>query len=165
MHILPFLLKELEHEATTTRKVLKLVDPEKFSWKPHEKSMDMKRLSVHIAELPSWIDLAVNTNGIDFAAGSYKSPQVNNTNELLDLFEKSQEKGIAALQNISEDGLLETWTIRNGDNILNAMTKYEAIRHSFSQTTHHRAQLGVYLRLLNIPIPGSYGPSADEQGF
>jgi len=165
MHILPFLLKELEHEATTTRKFLKLVDPEKFSWKPHEKSMDMKRLSVHIAELPSWIDLAVNTNGIDFAAGSYKSPQVNNTNELLDLFEKSQEKGIAALQNISEDGLLETWTIRNGDNILNAMTKYEAIRHSFSQTTHHRAQLGVYLRLLNIPIPGSYGPSADEQGF
>jgi len=165
MHILPFLLKELEQEAKTTRKFLKLVDPEKFSWKPHEKSMDMKRLSVHIAELPSWIDLAVNTNGIDFAAGSYKSPQVNNTNELLDLFEKSQEKGIAALQNISEDGLLETWTIRNGDNILNAMTKYEAIRHSFSQTTHHRAQLGVYLRLLNIPIPGSYGPSADEQGF
>jgi uncharacterized damage-inducible protein DinB len=60
---------------------------------------------------------------------------------------------------------LETWTIRNGETILNAMTKYEAIRHSFSQTTHHRAQLGVFLRLQNIPIPGSYGPSADEPGF
>src|SRR3569623_208732 len=102
--------------------------------------MDMKRFSVHIAELPSWIDLAVNTNGIDFADG-YKSPEVNNTNDLLELFEKSQEKAIAALQNISEDGLLETWTIHNGETILNAMTKYEAIRHSFSQTTHHRAQL------------------------
>lgn len=164
MHILPFLLKELEQEAKTTRKFLKLVDPEKFSWKPHEKSMDMKRLSVHIAELPSWIDLAVNTDGINFANG-YKSPEVNNSQDLLDLFEKSQEKAIAALQNISEDGLLETWTIRNGDTILNAMSKYEAIRHSFSQTTHHRAQLGVFLRLQNIPIPGSYGPSADDPVF
>ena len=164
MHILPFLLKELEQEAKTTRKFLKLVDPEKFSWKPHEKSMDMKRLSVHIAELPSWIDLAVNTDGINFANG-YKSPEVNNSQDLLDLFEKSQEKAIAALQNISEDGLLETWTIRNGDTILNAMSKYEAIRHSFSQTIHHRAQLGVFLRLQNIPIPGSYGPSADDPVF
>ena len=141
MHILPFLLKELEQEAKTTRKFLKLVDPEKFSWKPHEKSMDMKRLSVHIAELPSWIDLAVNTDGINFANG-YKSPEVNNSQDLL-----------------------ETWTIRNGDTILNAMSKYEAIRHSFSQTIHHRAQLGVFLRLQNIPIPGSYGPSADDPVF
>lgn len=165
MNVIPFLIKEVEQEAKTTRKFLQLVSPEKFSWKPHEKSMDMKRLCVHIAELPSWIDLAINTNGIDFASGPYQAPEVNSTSDLLDLLNKSEEKALAALQQISEDGLLETWTIKNGDTILNAMTKYEAIRHSFSQTSHHRAQLGVYLRLLDIPIPGSYGPSADEASF
>jgi len=165
MNVIPFLIKEVEQEAKTTRKFLQLVSPDKFSWKPHEKSMDMKRLCVHIAELPSWIDLAINTNGIDFANGSYQPTEVNSTSDLLDLLNQSEEKALAALQQISEDGLLETWTIKNGDTILNAMTKYEAIRHSFSQTSHHRAQLGVYLRLLDIPIPGSYGPSADEASF
>jgi len=165
MHIIPFLLKELEQEATTTRKFLNLVKPENFQWKPHEKSMSVKQLCTHIAELPSWIDLSVNSDGIDFATSPYNPPAVESTSDLLNLFENSLQKASAALLKIKEDDLLLTWTLRDGDNILQAMTKYEAIRHSFSQTTHHRAQLGVFLRLLNIPIPGSYGPSADETGF
>lgn len=165
MNIIPFLIKEVEQEAKTTRKFFQLVNHDRFDWKPHEKSMDMKRLCTHIAQLPSWIDLAINTDGIDFASDSNQSPEVNSTSDLLDLLNKSEDKALAALQQISEDGLLETWTIKNGNMILNAMTKYEAIRQSFSQTSHHRAQLGVYLRVLNIPIPGSYGPSADEPSF
>jgi len=165
MHIIPFLLKELEQEATTTRKFLNLVKPENFQWKPHEKSMSVKQLCTHIAELPSWIDLSVNSDGIDFATSPYNPPAVESTSDLLNLFENSLQKASAALLKIKEDDLLLTWTLRDGDNILQAMTKYEAIRHSFSQTTHHRAQLGVFLRILNIPIPGSYGPSADETGF
>ena len=165
MHIIPFLLKELEQEATTTRKFLNLVKPENFQWKPHEKSMSVKQLCTHIAELPSWIDLSVNSDGIDFATSPYNPPAVESTSDLLNLFENSLQKASAALLKIKEDDLLLTWTLRDGDNILQAMTKYEAIRHSFSQTTHHRAQLGVFLRLLNIPIPGSYGPSADDQSF
>jgi uncharacterized damage-inducible protein DinB len=165
MHIIPFLLKELEQEATTTRKFLNLVKPENFQWKPHEKSMSVKQLCTHIAELPSWIDLSVNSDGIDFATSPYSPPAVESTSDLLNLFENSLQKASAALLKIKEDDLLLTWTLRDGDNILQAMTKYEAIRHSFSQTTHHRAQLGVFLRILNIPIPGSYGPSADETGF
>jgi uncharacterized damage-inducible protein DinB len=165
MHIIPFLIKELEQEAVTTRKFLNLVKPEKFQWKPHEKSMSVKQLCTHIAELPSWIDLSVNSDGIDFATSPYNPPAVESTSDLLNLFENSLQKASAALLKIKEDDLLLTWTLRDGDNILQAMTKYEAIRHSFSQTTHHRAQLGVFLRLLNIPIPGSYGPSADETGF
>lgn len=165
MNVIPFLIKELEQEAKTTRKFLKLVSPDKFQWKPHEKSMDMKRLCVHIAELPSWIDMAVNTDGIDFAAGDYKPTNVSSTQDLLDLLDHSEKKALDALQSVSDEDLLKTWTIKNGDQLLSAMTKYEAIRHSYSQTTHHRAQLGVYLRLLNIPIPGSYGPSADEPSF
>ena len=165
MHIIPFLLKELTQEATTTRKFLNLVEPENFHWKPHEKSMSVKQLCTHIAELPSWIDLSVNSDGIDFATSPYNSPEIENTADLLNLFEISLEKANNALQKIREDDLLLTWTLRDGDNILQAMTKYEAIRHSYSQTTHHRAQLGVFLRILNIPIPGSYGPSADDSGF
>lgn len=165
MNVIPFLIKELEQEAKTTRKFLKLVNPDKFQWKPHEKSMDMKRLCVHIAELPSWIDMSVNTDGIDFATSDYKPTEVKTTEDLLNLLDESEKKALGALQKISDEDLLKTWTIKNGDQVLQAMTKYEAIRHSYSQTTHHRAQLGVYLRLLDIPIPGSYGPSADEQSF
>jgi uncharacterized damage-inducible protein DinB len=162
MKIIPFLLKELEQEAITTRKFLNLVKPENFQWKPHKKSMSVKQLSTHIAELPGWIDLAINTDGIDFAENSYKPSHAESTQDLLNILENSLQKANAALLKTNEDDLLLTWTIRNGKDILQAMTKYEAIRHSFSQTTHHRAQLGVFLRLLDIPIPGSYGPSADD---
>jgi uncharacterized damage-inducible protein DinB len=165
MNVIPFLIKELEQEANTTRKFLKLVTPDRFQWKPHGKSMDMKRLCVHIAELPGWVDMSVNTDGIDFAVSEYKPTEVSTTDDLLNLLDSSEKKALAALQNIAEDDLLKIWTIKNGDAVLSAMTKYEAIRHAYSQTTHHRAQLGVYLRLLDIPIPGSYGPSADDQNF
>ncbi len=166
MKIIPFLIKELEQEAKTTRKFLKLVSPDKFSWKPHEKSMEMKRLCVHIAELPGWIDMSINTDGVNFATSDYKPTEVSSTEDLINLLDQSEKKALAALESVKdEDELLKTWTIKNGDQVLQAMTKYEAVRHSYSQTTHHRAQLGVYLRLLNIPIPGSYGPSADDQNF
>lgn len=166
MKIIPFLIKELEQEAKTTRKFLKLVSPDKFSWKPHEKSMEMKRLCVHIAELPGWIDISINTDGINFASGDYKPTEVSSTEDLVNLLDQSEKKALAALESVQdEDELLKTWTMKNGDQVLQAMTKYEAVRHSYSQTTHHRAQLGVYLRLLDIPIPGSYGPSADDQTF
>jgi len=166
MKITPFLIKELEQEAKTTRKFFKLVSPDNFTWKPHEKSMDMKRLCVHIAELPTWIDLSINTEGINFATSDYKPTEVRSSEDLINLLDQSERKALAALESVKdEDQLLQTWTVKNGDTLLLAMTKYEAIRHSYSQTTHHRAQLGVYLRLLNIPIPGSYGPSADEPNF
>ena len=165
MNIIPFLIKELEQEAKTTRKFLNLVDPNKFQWKPHEKSMSMKNLAVHIAELPSWVDMAVNKDGLDFAASPYKPSEVQTTEDLINLLNHSEQKALAALQKIKEDDLLQSWTLRNGETVLMTMTRYEMIRHAYSQTTHHRAQLGVYLRLLNIPIPGSYGPSADEAAF
>ena len=165
MDIIPLLLKELDQEAATTRKFLKLVPFDKLSWQPHPKSMTMQRLAVHIAELPSWIDLAISTDGINFAGAPYKPTIVTNYADLSDLFEKSLAKGKTALANTEEDELLKNWTLSNGDKILNVMTKYEAVRHSYSQTIHHRAQLGVFLRLLDIPVPGSYGPSADEMSF
>lgn len=165
MNIISLLLKELEQEAETTRKMLALVPADQFDWQPHPKSMTMKMLSVHIAELPSWITMGLETDELDFASSPYEPAQVDSNSDLIQIFEQSLEKGRNSLQNASEDNLLPKWTLRTGEHIHVVMTKYEIVRHAFSQTIHHRAQLGVYLRLLNIPIPGSYGPSADEMNF
>jgi uncharacterized damage-inducible protein DinB len=162
LNLIDLLLKEMAMEAETTRKMLSRVPVEKFGWKPHPKSMEMKTLAVHIAELPTWVSLALNTEELDFAKSDYKPTQVNSTQELLDLFERSYEEGRSRLEKATEEDLLPDWTLRTGDQIHSVMTKGEVVRHAFSQMVHHRAQLGVYLRLNNIPIPGSYGPSADE---
>ena len=162
MNIIPLLLKEMEAEAITSRKMLQLVPDEKFDWAPHEKSMKMQALAVHIAELPSWVKMALTTTELDFAVMDYKPTPINSNNDLLALFEKSFAEGKEMLTGAQEEDLLPSWTMKNGEQIYAVMTKYEVIRHSFSQTIHHRAQLGVFLRLLNITIPGSYGPSADE---
>jgi uncharacterized damage-inducible protein DinB len=166
MNVIPFLLKELEQEATTTRKFFKLLKPEDFLWKPHEKSMSIKELSTHIAELPAWIDLVINKDEFDFK-DNYQWPVANTPADLMNILEDSMKKATTALLSVkNEDDLLQTWTMRYGETILAAVTKYEAIRNpAISQTIHHRAQLGVFLRLLNIPIPGSYGPSADEKNM
>jgi uncharacterized damage-inducible protein DinB len=165
MNVIPFLIKELEHENNTTRKFLKLVRPDMFDYKPHPKSMSMKQLCTHIAELYTWIDLAVNSDGIDFATMDWTPAEVSSAEDLLKLLDDSEKIALAALQKVTDEDLLKTWTIKNDGQVLQAMTKYESIRHAYSQTTHHRAQLGVFLRLLDIPIPGSYGPSADDAGM
>jgi uncharacterized damage-inducible protein DinB len=165
MDILQALLKEMETEATITKKILSLIPSEKLGWKPHEKSMSLQNLGVHISELPSWVSMALNTSELDFATMDYTPTAVANAQEIVALFEQSLSSGLQALKGASEEDLLPSWTMRTGDNVHAVMTKYEVIRHAFAQTTHHRAQLGVYLRLLNIPIPGSYGPSADEMNF
>mgnify|MGYP003562839701 CR=1 FL=1 len=166
MSIIQLLLKEMEHEAAITRKMLALVPDDKHDWKPHDKSMTMKQLAVHIAEIPSWVGTIINTEVLDFETGGYKPTPIDNNKELLVLFEKSVAGSKPVLEKSNEEDILnKTWTMRSGKTVLLSMTKYEAIRHSFAQEIHHRAQLGVYLRLLNIPIPGSYGPSADDTSF
>jgi uncharacterized damage-inducible protein DinB len=165
MQIIPMLLKEMEQEAQTTRKMLERVPTDKFNWQPHPKSMTIQRLSTHIAELPTWVSMTLTTDELDFASNPYNPVTLTNTAGLLDHFEKSLADGKAHLADATEEQLLQPWTLRNGDQILFASTKAETIRMTYCQIVHHRAQLGVFLRLLDIPIPGSYGPSADEQGF
>ncbi len=165
MDIIQILLKELDYEANVTRKMLQRVPIDKLKWKPHEKSMDLHNLVVHIAELPGWVDMALTTTGIDFATMDYTPSSISSNEDLLRLFEDSYAKGKTRLEQAKEADLLPEWTMRTGNQVHAVMNKYEVIRHSLNQTTHHRAQLGVYLRLLNIPIPGSYGPSADDMSF
>ncbi|MEO8768682.1 MAG: DinB family protein [Ferruginibacter sp.] len=158
-------LKELNKEAITTRKMLSVVPNDKYDWKPHPKSMNIRQLAGHIAELPSWIKMVINTDELDFAENAYVSPDINDTKTLLALFEKSLAESQSALPKAKEEILDDLWTLRNGEQILSRETKAEVIRMSLSQIIHHRAQLGVFLRLLDVPIPGSYGPSADDVSF
>lgn len=162
-NLIPLFLKEIEQEAQTTRKMLQLIPEDKYGWKPHEKSMSMMQLATHIAEIPEWASIAIETEGIDFGAQPYEPVVISSNQELLGMFEKSLSKATETLSNASEEILDGTWVMREGDQIFATLSKADTIRHSLSQTIHHRAQLGVYLRLLNIPIPGSYGPSADSQ--
>ena len=164
MSLIQMFAKELEQEAQTTRKMLERVPADKFSWKPHEKSMTLQQLATHVAELPSWIGFTLPCEELDFATSPYKQEAVSTSTQLLNYFEKTLEEGKQELGKAGEEQFAENWTMRNGDQIYFTATKAEVMRMIYSQVIHHRAQLGVYLRLLNIPIPGSYGPSADEQG-
>lgn len=165
MAILQILLKEMEQEADNTRKMLERVPADRYDWQPHPKSMALRRLATHVAELPSWVSLALTTDELDFATNPYEPVEVTDNRELIAYFEKSLAEGKAELSKADEEQLKQPWTMRNGDEIYSISTKADVIRMSMSQIIHHRAQLGVYLRLLDIPIPGTYGPSADEQNF
>lgn len=158
-------LNELEMEAASTRKMLAIVPDDKYDWRPHPKSMTIRALATHVAEIPGWISSVMKNDVLDFAKTPYSPKVINNTSELLAHFEDSVAAGKAVLVDANESKLNNRWVMKSGDDIFMDLSKAEAIRHSLSQHIHHRAQLGVFLRLLNIPIPGVYGPSADEMGM
>lgn len=162
MALIEMFLKELEQEAVTTRKMLSIVPNDKLDWRPHPKSMTIRSLTTHIAEIPGWIGSGLKYDVLDMAVTPYKPTQINNSTELVELLEKSILEAKSELIPENESKLENRWVMRNGDQIWIDLSKAEVIRHALSQLIHHRAQLGVFLRLLDIPIPGSYGPSADE---
>jgi len=162
MNTIQQLLTEMEREAVTTRKMLSIVPDTKFDWQPHPKSMTLHRLAKHVAELPSWVTLTLTSNELDFENNDIEPVTVENSSDLMVYFEDSLKSGREHLGQAKEEQLNELWTLRSGETIYSTESKYDVIRMTYCQIVHHRAQLGVYLRLLNIPIPGSYGPSADE---
>jgi uncharacterized damage-inducible protein DinB len=163
--IVAFFENQVKAEAETSRKFLKIIPEDKYDWKPHPKSMSIRQLATHIAELPGWIPLGINTDVLDFATGSYAPTPIKNNGNLLEVFEENQKQAMESLSKTSDEFLQNDWTMRNGEQVYFTISKEEVIRMAMSQTIHHRAQLGVFLRLLDVPIPGSYGPSADEAGM
>jgi len=161
MDIIPVLLKEMEQEAITTRKFLALVPNDKLDWQPHSKSMKLGALATHVAEMGNWIAMTLTTTELDFQKNEYVPFVAGNNTELMEFFEKSYASGHSQMEVATEPQLLETWTLRSGEEIFSTGTRLEFLRLCYCQVVHHRAQLGVYLRLLDIPLPGSYGPSAD----
>lgn len=154
------LLTEWEQELSITRKILQII-PENFDWKPHEKSMSLGGLATHVAEIPSWIAVTLETDVLDFSKG-YTPNVCKTTEELLTLFDKFAAESKIVLHAVTEEKMKESWTMRNGEQVYFTELKAVVLRTwVFSHLIHHRAQLGVYLRLLNVPLPGTYGPSAD----
>lgn len=161
-NLIQMLQNEMQQEAVTTRKMLERIPNDKLDWQPHPRSMTIRQLATHIAELPTWTPMTLTTSELDFEQMEYNPTPVSGTADIVALHDKSLAKGLAALSTATEDQLKPLWTLRSGEKIFSQEPKHETIRMSFCQVVHHRAQLGVYLRLLDVPIPGSYGPSADE---
>ena len=156
-------ITELKMETASTRKILERVPVEKNDWKPHEKSMKLGNLAAHVAELPGWIAMTMVTDEFDVSTMNYKPNISQSTKELLAVLDENVNKALSALENSTDEDLEKMWTLRNGEHIIFAMPRKAVLRSSsLSHQYHHRAQLGVYLRLLDIPVPGIYGPSYDD---
>ena len=162
------LLPEFDHEVANTRKVLERVPEGKPDYKPHEKSMAMGKLAGHTAELPGWAKETILQNSIEIRQGDPKNVALvmASRKQLLEEFDKRAAAGRAAIAGASDEELMKPWSlIANGKTIF-TLPKIAVLRgFVMNHMIHHRAQLGVYLRLNDVPVPSIYGPSADEQVF
>lgn len=156
---------EFETEYQTTRKFFEAYPENKNDYAPHEKSMKMMPLATHIAEVFGWPDIMLKTSDLDFATSGYQPKQLSSKEDLLQVLDENFKYAKEALGNAKEENLNDTWALKNDGHELAKWSKYGSIRHALNQITHHRAQLGVYYRINDIPLPGSYGPSADDQSF
>ena len=163
MTIADQLSQELQQQAVNTKKLLERIPNDKLTWKPHEKSTQIGRLGMHIAEMPNTIVRALETGEFDVAANPFKPVFPNSTAEILDTLEKSVAEAVEALANASDRDMEAIWTFRRGDQIIYEMPRLAVVRRTLEHTIHHRGQLTVYLRLLDIPVPATFGPSADER--
>jgi|SRR4051794_27632885 uncharacterized damage-inducible protein DinB len=163
MAIKDALLAELKHESSSTRRILERVPGDNLNWRPHEKSYTIGRLATHIAQTPTWITRIINHEQFDFAVNQYKAITAESNEQLMKIFEDTIAENIGVLESAQEDSFNDMWTFRRGEQIFFTLPKKVVIRNmAFNHLIHHRGQLSVYLRLLNIPVPGMYGPSADE---
>jgi uncharacterized damage-inducible protein DinB len=163
MLIREILLLDFESEMESTRKLLEAL-PEKFSdFKPHPKSMALDRLAGHVAQLPAWVETTVATDGLDLDMSTFVPYTPTTRKEVLDEFDKSVVKARAAIASASDEHLGKTWTFSMQGKPVFSQPRTIVLRSTvLNHLIHHRAQLGVYLRLQEIAIPGMYGPSADD---
>ncbi|NIR49596.1 DUF664 domain-containing protein [candidate division KSB1 bacterium] len=163
------LLPEFDHEMANTRKTLERVPDEKLDWKPHKKSWSLRELATHIANLPSWTLHTINEDSIDIAPSEGQSQQVppaKSRQELLERFDKNVADARSAIADTSDEHFLKSWTLKSGGESMFTMPRVAVLRSFImSHSIHHRAQLGLYLRLNNVPVPAIYGPTADEESM
>lgn len=165
MSISQFLLPEFDREMATTRKALERVPDDKFDWKPHEKSTSMGDLATHIANLPTWAVSIFTEDSFDSAPDGkpLRMSALNSQEELLAFFDKNVTAAREALANINDEDLTKNWSLLSGGKIVFTKPKFDVYRDFvLNHMVHHRAQLGVYFRLNDIPVPQMYGPTADE---
>lgn len=159
------LLPEFDHEMANTRRTIERVPDEKLDWKPHEKSMSMIGLATHLSNLPSWAVLTVNADSFDMAPGGkqIRVPPAGSREEAVAMFDKNVGEARAAIAQSSDEHLREPWSLLMDGKTIFKLPRIAVLRSMvMNHMIHHRAQLGVYLRLNDIPVPSIYGPSADE---
>jgi len=157
------LTKEIQHEGGQTKKMLERIPMDKFTWKPHDKSREIGPLAIHIAQTPAWTSRILAALDFDMLTFNRVTPEIKSADELVTISEANIEKAIDDLQKASDEDMMRIWTFRRGDKVIFSLPIAAAIRTlAMNHLVHHRGQLSVYLRLLNIPVPGMYGASADE---
>jgi uncharacterized damage-inducible protein DinB len=169
MSLSEMILPEFEQEMANTRRTLERVPDEKFDWKPHEKSTSLGGLATHLANIPSWTVYTFAREELDIAPPGeppFRLEQAKSTSDLLAAFDKNVTDARAALAGAGDERWFGNWSLLRGGNTIMTLPRAAVMRgFVLSHLIHHRAQLGVYLRLLDVPVPATYGPSADEGGF
>jgi len=160
------MLSEFDQEMQNTRKVLERCPDDKWGWKPHEKSGTLGWLAAHVATIPEWITMTIKTEELDYApvdGPTYQPPKVENRSDALAAFDKGAAEARAALETVSDEELMKDWKLLAGGQTIFTLPRIGCIRGMcLNHLFHHRGQLTVYFRLVGVPVPGIYGPSADE---
>lgn len=157
------LLAEFDQEMAGTRRVLERVPSDKGDWKPHPKSFSMAHLAQLVAWMPGWFVKMLKDTSLDLLQSSGYSNQ--STEELLRMFDENVRTAREALSSTPDSAWGEMWSLKRGDMVVWSGARTEVVRNTINHLIHHRAQLTVYLRLNDIPVPSLYGPSADERPF
>ena len=168
MPISAALLPEFDHEMANTRKTLERVPDTAFDWTPHEKSLSMRDLVSHLSNIPAWTAMTIEQDSIDMAPLDGSEPPrtepVASTAQAVETFDTNVAAARAILEGAGDEKLMETWSLLAGGETMFAMPKVAVLRSFImNHMIHHRAQLTVYLRMNDVPLPALYGPSADEQ--
>jgi len=169
MPLKDILLPEFDMEMDNTRRTLERVPDDKFGWKPHEKSGTLGWMAGHVANIPHWAKITMQQDSLDLApvgGSNYVAPKPANRKEVLETFDKNRAEARAALAAGNDSAYAQPWALLMGGKQLFSEPRSAVLRRMvLNHIIHHRGQLTVYLRLLNVPVPGLYGPSADEQNF
>ena len=160
------LISMFDAEIEASRRVLSVLPEDRFDWRPHEKSWTLRELATHVANLISWGSTILSTDGLDFESDEVKSmtrPNPGSRVEILELLESNAKAAKALLEQQTDDTLAQSWTMRAGAHVIASDPRSFAFdRWTCDHGAHHRGQLTVYLRLLDVAVPGTFGPSADE---
>jgi uncharacterized damage-inducible protein DinB len=168
MTMTEWFLAELESEAAKSRRVLEQVPTGKREWKPHERSMTFGYLAELVANIPSWVGMAVTLDELDVAPKDgprYKPAPLNTSAELVTALDKSVAQAREALRNTTDAHLATGWRLLAGGQVVMEQRRQDVIRDTFLHSAHHRGQMTVYLRLLGSKVPSVYGPTADDRSF
>lgn len=159
------LLEDFDIEMASTRRMLERIPEENPDWKPHEKSFAMGKLAMHVATLPVFATYIMEDEGMDLASPTRPRQDMSfkSREQMLSTFDSLVVKARAAVSGASDEHLAQKWPFKFGERVISNETRSLTYRHMFfNHLVHHRAQLAVYLRLNEIPVPGMFGPSADE---